>query len=87
MSTNLHLHAETTATLPSGTNKTIVEDFNLFQTPTTRTYEILESKDILQAYIDWANPPTSDNQWHIDYLKDFIKSHPAPDWKLVWEAW
>jgi hypothetical protein len=84
MSTNLHLHAET---IPSGHTKKTVEAFNLFQTPTTTTYQILESKDILQAYANWANPPTSDNGWHIESLKDFIESHPAPNWKLVWEAW
>lgn len=57
MSTNLHLKASVEARLQLKQvqqKKTIVEYFDLWQTPTKVTERILDSNDPFSAYVDWV---------------------------------
>lgn len=50
MSMNLYVEATVTVTLPNGKSKEIQEPFNLIQTRTNDSYQILNSPDKYQEY-------------------------------------
>lgn len=55
MSMNLHVEAKRSVTVnKTGKGSVQVERFNLWQTPTNVTREILQSGDHLTAYINWV---------------------------------
>lgn len=80
MSMNLHVEAtRPTKVNVKGVEKTSQEtiSFDLWQTPTKVTYDILEQEDKLQAYIDWVKSISQDRQWPI-YAEDDIFSQRDP---------
>lgn len=53
MGMNLNLEARVLVTFPNGKQRKIYDRFDLRQTPTTVSYKLIKSKDILSAYLKW----------------------------------
>lgn len=80
MSMNLYVEAKRpTKVIVKGIEKTSEETihFDLWQTPTKVTYDILEQEDKLQSYIDWVKSISEDRQSPI-YAEDDIFGQQAP---------
>lgn len=80
MSMNLYVEAERPATvIVKGVEKQIKDriSFDLWQTPTTTTYEILAMEDKLQGYIDFVLYNSEDRDWPI-YADDDIFGQRDP---------
>lgn len=82
MSMNLHVQAE--KILYEKLNKKtykkfstpLIHNFNLWQTPTKITYEILNSKNYFNAYKDWVSSISLDEKEPIyDFKDDSIIGH------------
>lgn len=68
MSMNLHIEATRKVIAEvKGTPKFTTQEitFDLWQTPTSVTYSVLEMEDKLQGYIDWVDSVSEDKQWPI----------------------
>lgn len=77
---NLNVCAKRPATtIVKGELKQIEEviKFNLWQTPTNVTYDIIAQEDILQAYIDWVKSISLDRQLPV-YADDDILCELEP---------
>lgn len=80
MSMNLHVEAtRPTKVTIKGIEKESKEtiNFDLWQTPTSVTYDILDQENKLQAYIDWVKSISEDRQWPI-YAEDDIFGERDP---------
>lgn len=73
MSMNLHVAAVREVTVnKTGKKSTQRLNFGLWQTPTDITYEILESTNVKQAYIDWVKSNSSVEKYPIYAADDVL---------------
>ncbi len=84
MSFNLHLSATVTCII-KGKPKKLYEKFDLFQTPTKITDEILASADIKQAYYDWIKSHSEDEKIPV-YANDFFGEGVPIGYKTINEG-
>lgn len=80
MSMNLHVQAKRPSkVIVKGIEQNSEEriNFDLWQTPTKVTYDILAQDDKLQAYIEWIKSISEDRQWPI-YADDDIFGKKGP---------
>lgn len=55
MSTNFHVHGERDIIIAKTAKKSVqIINFDVWQTPTKVTYEIMGCSDRLDAYVDWV---------------------------------
>jgi len=87
MSVNISVYSETKTPLKKhkGKFRTVIEEFDLLQTPTNVSYKIINSPDQAGAYIDWVNE-TYDMDTSCDHIAEFrqwLKEHK--DSKIVFD--
>ena len=65
--------------------KTLI--FNLWQTPTKVTDEILAGQNTLESYIEWVRqyPDKEAAEMHIAQLLEWMKASEAKGCRILWE--
>ena len=80
MSMNIHISGVGEAIYPNGKKYPVVEHFNVLQTPTVITDNILGSEDKLAKYKEWVMLTHDDEQEEIldyDSWDSGVSCHPA----------
>jgi hypothetical protein len=86
MSMNLHLVATIEATSKVGKH-TIRDPFDLFQTPTEATDEILSHEDVMTAYLAWGEKNCNFDYTLPVYAPEDIFQQKAPVGSEIHNAW
>ena len=79
MSMNLHVRAGYDVVFPNGEKTKRYENFELWQTPTKVTREILAQDNKLEAYIKWAN-----DKRHEKEVREWVKYWEKRGVKIEW---
>ncbi len=85
MSMNLFLHAKRVEGKRNKDKKMVTDKFDLFQTPTNVSYELLKGNVVLN-YSKWVKDENLDEDGnHIINLNNWLENHLEDDgWDVKW---
>lgn len=87
MSTNLNVYGIRAVTVnATGEQSSQVIRFDLWQTPSKITEQILASSDIIQAYKDWVSADKVEEVVDVYADDDYFQEHPPIGVKTVCDA-